>query len=560
MNSTLKKYVHILTQKNFLWGLCVGIGVCTSIYVGIYVTEIPCKKAAYKFNQILHYIEKYYVDEVPPQTLENLTEVAIAKVIKELDPHTTYVRAQQNVISQAELNGGFEGIGVEFTILDGIMYVLNVIPQGPADQVGIQAGDKITQIDDQDWTGKDLTSDKLVEKIRGPEGTAVKLTVQRGPTKKKLEFNVVRRKIPTASIDACYMITPQVGYIKIHQFGRHTHTEFIEKINQLKEQGMLKLLLDLRNNGGGYLHTVLQIAEEMLEPGKLILYTKGKHKAFQTTYKANGKNSLQQIPIVILLNEHSASAPELLAGALQDQDRAWVVGRRSFGKGLVQLPISFKDKSVLNLTIERYYTPSGRFIQKPYENHEDYRLDLWNRYKNGELFQADKIQFDPQLKHETSIGRPVYGGGGIIPDYFVPLSTTPYDAYINDLLEHYLIQQVAIEYMQTHREQLSRISLADYVTNFTVSNELLQQVISQSRQAGLKHKKLTTAAHQAILHLLKAHIARLMWQDQGYYSVINQTDTVVLKGLQCFDQAAALLQESASYQAEQTRKSLEAQK
>lgn len=550
MTNTMKKYVHILTQKNFLWGLCVGIGICASIYIGIYVTQVPFKKAAYKFNQILHYIEKYYVDEVDPQTLENLTEAAIAKVVKNLDPHTSYIRAQESVVSQAELNGSFEGIGVEFTILGETMYVLNVIPQGPADQVGIQAGDRITQIDDQDWTGKDLTSDKVVEKIRGPEGTTIKLAIQRGPSKKKLEFTVIRGKIPTASIDASYMITPQVGYIKIHQFGRNTHTEFMEKIKQLQEQGMQRLLLDLRNNGGGYLNTALEIAEEMLEPGKLILYTKGKHKAFQTEYKANRKNSLQQTPIIILLNEHSASAPELLAGALQDHDRALVVGRRSFGKGLVQLPIHLKDQSVLNLTIERYYTPSGRFIQKPYDNQEDYRLDLWNRHKNGELFHADKIKFDPQFKHETSIGRPVYGGGGIMPDCFVPLHTTPHDGYINDLLEHYLIQQVAISYIQTHRNQLVKLSLTDYVQNFTVSPQLLHQVITQAKKYGIQQKNLTLAAQSAIQHLLKAHIARLLWQDQGYYSVFNQTDHIVIKALQCFNQAAALLQESASYKAE----------
>ncbi len=543
MTNGMKKYIHILTQKNFLWGLCAGIGLCASIYTGIYVSQIPLKKAAYKFNQILHYIEKYYVDEVDQQTLENLTEEAIAKVVKNLDPHTSYIRAQQSAVSQAELNGGFEGIGVEFTILGETIYILNVILQGPAEQVGIQAGDSIIQIDDQDWTGKDLNSDKVVEKIRGPEGTMIKLTIQRGPSKKKLVFPVVRGKIPTISINASYMIAPQVGYVKIHQFGRNTHTEFIEKIKQLQEHGMQKLLLDLRNNGGGYLNTALQIAEEMLEPGKLILYTKGKHKAFQVEYKANGKNSLQQTPIIILLNEHSASAPELLAGALQDHDRALVVGRRSFGKGLVQLPIYLKDKSVLNLTIERYYTPSGRFIQRPYDTKEDYQLDLWHRYKNGELFRADSIKFDPKLKHETSIGRPVYGGSGIMPDHFVPLEITPYDSYINDLVEHYLIQQSAIGYVQTHRDQLIKMSLPAYVQDFTVSNELLQQVITKTSKAGIQHKKLTLAAQRAIQHLLKAHIARLLWQDQGYYSVFNQTDPIVIKALQCFDQAAALLQE-----------------
>lgn len=277
------------------------------------------------------------------------------------------------------------------------------------------------------------------------------------------------------------------------------------------------------------------------------MYTKGKHKAFQTAHKANGKNSLQQTPIIVLLNEHSASAPELLTGALQDHDRALVVGRRSFGKGLVQLPIHLKDKSILNLTIERYYTPSGRFIQKPYDNHEDYQLDLWNRYKNGECFQADNIKLDPQLKHKTSIGRPIYGGSGIMPDHFVPLTTTSHDEYIHDLLKHYLIHQNAISYVHAHQDQLTKMSLTDYVQKFKVSPELFQQVIKQANKAGIQQKKLTLAAQQAIQHLLKAHIARLLRQDQGYYSILNQKDDIIIKALQCFDEAAALLQKSINY-------------
>lgn len=266
------------------------------IHVGFYITQIPFKKSARKFNQILHYIEKYYVDEVDTQKLENLTEVAIAKVINGLDPHTSYISAQQSAVSQAELNGSFEGIGVEFTILEETIYVLNVIPAGPAHQVGIRAGDKIIQIDAQDCTGQDLTSNKVVEKIRGPEGTTIKLGIHRDLSKKELTFTVVREKISTTSIEASYIIAPQVGYVKIHQFGHNTHTEFIEKIKQLQEQGMQKLLLDLRDNGGGYLQTALQIAEEMLEPGNSFCIPKGSTKLFKQRTRLTAKTACNRHP------------------------------------------------------------------------------------------------------------------------------------------------------------------------------------------------------------------------------------------------------------------------
>lgn len=546
------KYKSLLPNKNFILGVCVGIGLC--LYVGLYFFQDSFKQPVRKFGKVLKYIEKYHIDTIDNAKLTELTDAALAKLAKQLDPHTTYIDAQQNSISKHHLKSHIEGVGIEFILLKDVVYVLHVIPKGPADQAGLQAGDKVIKIDEHILKEAKFNSNDIVSKMRGPKGTPVKVSICRGNAKDLIEVTIIRDQISIQSIDASYMVDNQTGYIKLNQFANQTHLEFIEKINQLLEQGMKKLLLDLRDNSGGYLGTALDIAEEMLEPGKLILYTKGKYKDLDTKYYANGKNRLHKLPIIILINENTASASELLAGALQDHDRALIVGRRSFGKGLVQWPIEFNDNSVLNLTVERYFTPSGRFIQKPYDKRINYELDLYNRYKQGEYFHADSIQLDKTLVYQTSAGRTVYGGGGIMPDHFIPLDTTAHSGYINDLVDNYIIQQYAITYAHSNKQKLEKMRLEDYLKNFSITEEMVKQIVEEAKKSKIKQVPITNQIKSFIKNLLKAYIAKTLWQYQGFYSVYNQTDTTISKALKLFNQAEELLQENISHIAEKARR------
>ncbi|MHB9147989.1 MAG: S41 family peptidase [Candidatus Amoebophilus sp.] len=539
------KYKRILPDKNFILGMCVGIGLC--LYVGLYFFQDSFKQPVRKFGKVLNYIQKYHIDTIDNAKLTELTDAALAKLAKQLDPHTTYIDAQQNSINKHHLKSHIEGVGIEFILLKDVVYVLHVIPKGPADQAGLQAGDKVIKIDDHILKEANFSLNDIVSKMRGPKGTPVKVYICRNNTKDLIEVTIIRDQISIPSIDAGYMVDDQTGYIKLSQFASKTYQEFIESTNQLSEQGMKRLLLDLRDNSGGYLGTALDIAEEMLEPGKLILYTKGKYKDFDTKYYANGKNRLGKLPIIILINENTASASELLAGALQDHDRALIVGRRSFGKGLVQWPIEFKDSSVLNLTVERYFTPSGRFVQKPYDKRINYELDLYNRYKQGEYFHADSIQLDKTLAYQTSAGRTVYGGGGIMPDHFIPLDTTAHSDYVNELVDNYIIQQYAITYARSNKQKLEKLRLEGYLKNFCVTEEMVNQLVEEAKKAAIKQVFITDQIKISIKNLLKAYIAKTLWQYQGFYSVYNQTDTTISKSLKLFNQAEALLQEDITY-------------
>jgi carboxyl-terminal processing protease len=548
------KYKRLLPEKNFILGICVGIGLC--LCVGLYFFRYSLKQPVRKFSEVLNYIEKYHIYTISDASLANLIDTALAQIANQLDPHTTYIDAQQNLLFKNHLKSQIEGIGIEFVVLNDTMYVLHVIPKGPADQAGLQAGDKIIKIEEHVLKEAKFNLDDLVSKIRGPKGTSVKVSICRSNVKDLIEFTIVRDQVPIKSIDANYMLDDQTGYIKLTQFAKKTHSELIEKANQLLEQGMKRLLLDLRDNSGGYLGTALEIAEELLEPGKLMLHTKGKYKKFDTKYYAKGKNRLGKLPIIVLINENTASASELLAGALQDHDRALIVGRRSFGKGLVQWPIEFKDNSVLNLTVERYFTPSGRCIQKPYNTRTSYELDLHNRYKRGEYFHADSIQLDKTLAFQTAAGRTVYGGGGIMPDHFIPLDTTANSEYVNELLDNYIIQQYAITYTHSNKQKLEQMKLEDYLKNFCVTEEMLKQFVEQANKSAIKQVPLNSQIKNAIKNLLKAYIAKALWQYQGFYSVYNQTDITISKALKLFAQAETLLQEDMDHVAARARKNI----
>jgi len=496
--------------------------------------------AVQKFEDVLIHVECDYVDDTDLQTL---SETAIGDLMKQLDPHSTYLTARELSLSNIELQGELEGIGIEFVMLHDTAYVIAPIGGGPAEQVGVRAGDKIIRVDDKDFAGQGLKQVEVTTQLRGAKGTKVKLTVKRDNKEELLDFIITRDKVPFYSVDVSYMVDSQIGYIKVSRFTANTFKEFKTAFHSLQKQGMTKLLLDLRGNPGGYMDAAIKVANDLLDQGQLIVYTKGKASKYTTKYYAKGGDKFDRCPVIVLIDEGTASAAEIVAGALQDNDRALIVGRRSFGKGLVQIPIPLHDGSQLRLTVARYYTPSGRFIQKPYgEGVPDYHSDLISRYKQGEYFHADNIQFDDALKHQMSKGRTVYGGGGIMPDYFVPIEARAHATYLDQLQAKNILQQYALEYVDRHREALTAMGYEGYYDRFEVSDLMLKKIVAQADKAGVSYDGralCTTKTHMKLL--LKAYIARNIWRAQGFYPIYHQSDEEFQKALQLFDEAATLI-------------------
>ncbi len=530
-----------------------ALAVATGIWVGASLgqkkeeakLENPVLvNAAQKFVDILAHVERDYVDATDLQTL---SETAICDLLKQLDPHSAYLTAKELALNNIGLQGELEGIGIEFVMLHDTVYVIAPISGGPSEQVGVRAGDKIVKVDDKDFVGQGLKQEEVVAQLRGAKGTKVKLTVKRknnNNVTELLDFTITRDKVPFYSVDVSYMVDSKVGYIKVNRFTVNTFKEFKTAFHNLQKQGMTKLLLDLRGNPGGYMDMAIKMANNLLNQGQLIVYTKGKTSKYNTKYYAKGEDKFDQCPVVVLIDEGTASAAEIVAGALQDNDRALIVGRRSFGKGLVQVPIPLHDGSQLRLTVARYYTPSGRFIQKSYgAGVKDYHSDLIARYKQGEYFHADNIQFDAALKHHTSKGRTVYGGGGIMPDYFVPLEVGLYAAYLDSLQAKDVLRLYALEYIDQHRETLTAMEYEKYYSQFEVSDLMLKKLIAQASEAGVPYDdKAFRIAKTHIKLLLKAYIARNIWREQGFYPIYHQNDEEFQKALQLFDEAEALIQ------------------
>jgi carboxyl-terminal processing protease len=541
-------------QKNIkpiigLAAVC-ALAVAIGMWVGVYLSpkkeatksENPVRESAVKkFGDILAHIERDYVDDTD---LQALSETAICDLLKQLDPHSTYLTAEELVLGNVELQGELEGIGIEFVMLNDTVYIIAPISGGPSEQVGIRAGDKIIKVDDKDFANQGLKQATIIEKLRGAKGTKVKLTVKRNNVEGLLDFTIVRDKIPFCSVDTSYMVDSQVGYIKVSRFTANTFKEFKTAFQRLQKQGMSKLLLDLRGNPGGYMDMAIKLANNLLDQGQLIVYTKGKTNKYNTKYYAKGEDKFDQCPVIVLIDEGTASAAEIVAGALQDNDRALIVGRRSFGKGLVQVPIQLHDDAQLRLTVARYYTPSGRFIQKSYEEGiTDYHADLIARYKQGEYFHADNIQFDDALKHQTSKGRTVYGGGGIMPDYFVPLDVSSHTVYLDQLQAKNILQRYTLEYVDLHRDALTAMTYEKYCSQFEVSDLMLKKLIAQADKAGVPYDdKVFRIAKARIKLLLKAYIARNIWREQGFYPIYHQDDAAFQKTLQLFDEAETMLQ------------------
>ena len=499
-------------------------------------------EGALKFREILTYIYRDYVDTV---NTTNLVDHAINKMLEKLDPHTAYIPAKDKEMANTQLESNFEGIGVQFDIIKDTLYVVTPISGGPSEAVGIQAGDKIILIDGENVASIKLTNRDVFERLRGKKGSKVIVSIKRGHTDKLMEFSIIRDKIPTYSVDAQYMIKDDIGYIKVNRFGAETHREFKEALDKLNGQGMQKLLLDLRFNSGGYLDQATKMIDELLGNEELIVYTDGKGTRYDSKFFANKTGAFKDGTIMVMINEGSASASEILSGAIQDNDRGLIVGRRSFGKGLVQAPINLTDGSELRLTISRYYTPSGRSIQRDYTGGiEEYHKDIIKRFKQGEFFSADSINFNDSLKFKTKNGRTVYGGGGIMPDYFIPRDTSDITEYYNKLFSKSLIRKYSIELFNKYKKELAKMPFENFDKNFNISDEDLSYMNALAQKEGVKfNQKQYNMSKKSIRNQLKARIANSAYGSNEQFIVFNQNDSEILQALELFPLADTLIKE-----------------
>ena len=479
-------------------------------------------------------VTNLYVDSVDES---KLVEDAIRGMLEKLDPHSSYSDAKETKAMNEPLQGDFEGIGVQFNMVEDTLVVIQPTINGPSEKVGIIAGDRIVSVNDTTIAGVKIARIDIVKKLRGPKGTKVKLGVVRRGIKEPLTFIVKRDKIPVHTLNAAYMIRPTIGYIRLESFGAKTYDELMAAVDTLKNQGMQSLILDLQDNGGGYLETAARIVNEFLEDKDMIVYTEGRTTQ-RKEYRAYGNGKLRDIPVVVLLNEYSASASEIVAGAIQDQDRGTIIGRRSFGKGLVQRPIELPDGSMIRLTIAHYYTPSGRCIQKPYKKGDlkDYQMDMENRLKRGELTNPDSIHFADSLKCYTlRKNRVVYGGGGIMPDEFVPLDTLKYTKYHRSIAAKNIIIEQHLKYVDAERKHLKKqySTFEDFYNNYEVPQSLLDTIekVAESKDIKPKDEEERTKTHEQLHIQLKALIARDLWDMNEYYRVWNDNSDIVQRAL-----------------------------
>ena len=483
-----------------------------------------------KISAVIDYIVQEYVDSV---NREEMIELTIPEILKNLDPHSIYIPANELQQYNEPLEGNFSGIGVQFNIQDDTVVIVNTIPNGPSEKLGILAGDRIIFVNDSLIAGVKMQNNDIVKMLKGKRGTKVKVSIIRRGVEDVIDFEITRDKIPLTSIDVVYMITDDIGFIKISQFSRTTYNEFLEGIKMLKEQGMQKLILDLRLNGGGYMDAATRIADEFLNEGKLIVYTEGRTQPRHDIYSTpNGE--LVNTEVIVLIDEFSASASEILAGALQDNDRGLILGRRSFGKGLVQQQTIFSDGSALRLTVSRYYTPTGRCIQKPYENGlEDYFYEIQNRVGRGEFVEADSIKFADSLKYTTPGGNIVYGGGGIMPDIFVPWDTIGITPYFNQVRNRGLIYRYAFKYTDNNRAILNRFTNYLEISNFLDKQNLLKEFVSFAESNGVRRNiEDIIISERIIITQLKAYIARNIIDNAGFYPIIQEIDNTLIKGVE----------------------------
>ena len=523
-----------------LMALCVVIGIVIGTFYANHFSGNRLNiisTGSNRLNNLLHIIDDQYVDNVD---IDSLVDKAIPQILAELDPHSVYINAKNVQAANDDLRGSFSGVGIEFNIRQDTIHVQNVIKNGPAERAGILAGDKIVAIDGKPFVGKVVTNEEAMHRLKGPKDTKVKIGIIRYGQSKVLNFTVTRGEIPQKSISAVYMLDATTGYIRIKSFGETTYTELLIALATLSQQGFSNLVIDLRDNTGGYLQSAVQMANEFLPKNKLIVYTQGR-KSPRQEYKSDGHGSYQKIPLVVLINEGSASASEIFAGAMQDNDRATIIGRRSFGKGLVQQQIAFSDGSMIRLTIARYYTPSGRCIQKPYVNgdNKDYEQDLIARYQHGEFFNQDSIKHTGPAYH-TSIGRVVYGGGGITPDIFIPEDTLGMTSYFKQASISGLILQFAFTYTDDNRLKLNdfktMMALADYLDR----QNIVDKFATYADKHGLQRRNLLIQkSHKLLERYLNSRIIYNMLDESAWHQYINQDDPTVKAALDVFKRKKA---------------------
>ncbi len=523
--------------------LVMAIGLAAGLLIGMQWGKPRAGKEVnrdvQKLREVLTYINDKYVDEI---TTTNLTDEAIRHLLTKLDPHSTYIPASERQLANEDLRGNFDGIGIEFNIFQDTIVVVAPLSGGPSEALGIRSGDKIIEVDGRNVAGTGITTSEVMRLLKGPRGTSVQVTIKRNSESGLLTFTIVRDKIPQQSVDVAYAIDDITGYIKISRFSATTYDEFYQHLEQLKKQGITRLILDLQGNPGGYMAEAIKIADEFLPEGRKIVYTRGKDMRLNTDANATARGGFEQGDLMVLVNEGSASASEILAGALQDNDRALIAGRRTFGKGLGQHPFELSDGSELRLTISRYYTPSGRSIQKPYNDEDEYARDIIERYKKGEFFHADSIHFNDSLKYTTLGGRTVYGGGGIMPDYFIPLDTTLNSHYLNELYTSTAIQEYTFTYAEKHKQELESKGLEWFLKNFKVTDRMLSELAELGLRNKVKpfYQEVNNKKFLFQIHV-KAQIARKLWGNRGMYPVLNQTNEILQQSLKLFDKLPAVL-------------------
>lgn len=519
--------------------------ICAAATFGIsaqYSRSNSASRQQQKLLMVENIVNNLYVDNVDE---EKIVENAVRGILENLDPHSSYSTKEETTSSQETMQGSFSGIGIQFNMQKDTLYVVQTIAGGPSEKVGILPGDRFIAVDDSIIAGRKLKNTDIMKRLRGPKGTKVNIKVKRGSNAELLEFRITRDDIPLNSIDAVYMADGKTGYIRLSRFAATSYKEFKDAITKLKKQGMQQLILDLTDNGGGYMQIAAQIANEMLNRGNLIVYTQGR-KSPRQNLNADGSGTFRTQKVVVMINQFSASASEILSGAVQDWDRGVVVGRRSFGKGLVQREFLLPDSSSFRLTIARYYTPSGRNIQKPYVkgDREDYDKDIIDRYNHGELQSADSIHFADSLKHTTlRLHRTVYGGGGIMPDAFVPLDTTQYTDYHRRLVAKGIIPQFALRYVDKNRADLKAQypDAQKFIKEFTVTDEMLNNLVDAGKAEKVDFDKSQFAKSKEMLRtFVKAAIANDLFSTGAYFQIVNEQNDI-------YKEALSIINDDARY-------------
>lgn len=527
-------WLPFIIAISIVLGICIGRFYHQASTIG---SRIFAKQN--KIESLLGIIQSQYVDTV---NINNLVEGAMHKIIGELDPHSAYIPAKDLLSVNEELEGSFSGIGIQFSVLNDTITVVSVIPGGPSEKAGILPGDKIVTINDTVFVGKNVEPmDKVMKKLRGLKDSEVDLGIKRSSAKKLLTFTITRGDIPVNSVDVSFKINDKTGYLKISKFGRNTYNEFMNALAKLRKEGADRYIIDLRGNTGGYMDAAIKMVNEFLPKDQLIVYTEGKAfpRSEENEAYSDGTGAFQNNQIVVLMDEWSASASEIFAGAIQDNDRGMIIGRRSFGKGLVQQQIPFSDGSAIRLTIARYYTPSGRSIQKEYKmgDIEDYNQDLMNRFLHGEFDTKDSIKLNDSLSYETRNGRIVYGGGGIMPDIFVPRDTIGVTSYLNNVVNNGIIYQFALEYTNKHRKELSQFKDYGSLLQYLKRKPLLDEFVIYAASKGVKPRPVyINISRKIINNQLHAYIARNLLGDEAFYPILMLEDKTFLKAVDILDE------------------------